>query len=376
MFLSTGLNIGGAEVMLYRLLSHMNRDKFAPEVVSLMDKGPVGEKIESLGIPVNALGMKRGRFDIVSFLRLLRHMRKVRPQLLQTWMYHANLVGSLASKFVGNVSIVWGIRHSDITQEAGKKSTMWVTKACASLSKRIPTKIICCSEASKRIHAELGYDTKKMMVIPNGVDVSTFKPDMEARNSVRKELGIALDEPLIGFVARFNPQKDHENFFRAAKALLERRPGVHFVLCGEEVTTQNDMLFNWLKDMGAAHSFSLLGRRDDIPRLMASFDVATLASNSGEAFPNVLVEAMACGVPCVATDVGDSAYIIGDTGLIVPPKEPEALAHSWLRLLDMSREERRNLGTKARERVTSNFDISIVAAKYEALYEEIATWRI
>lgn len=370
MFLSTGLNVGGAEVMLYRLLSRMNRDKFVPEVVSLMDKGVIGEKIESLGIPVKPLGMKRGRFDIASFLRLVRHMHKARPRVLQTWMYHANFIGSIASKFVGNVSVVWGIHHSNLTQEASKKSTIWVTKACVPLSKRIPAKIICCSEASKRIHAELGYDIKKMVVIPNGVDVNAFKPDTEARSSVRKELGIAPDAPLVGLIARFNLQKDHENFFKAAKALLERKPGVYFALCGEEVTPQNDMLSNWLRETGIARNVFLLGRRDDIPRLAASFDVATLTSNSGEAFPNVLVEAMACGVPCVATDIGDSAYIIGDTGFVVPPKEPEALAHFWLKVLEMPHEERRVLGEKARERVATNFDISIVAAKYEALYNE------
>ncbi|MDI9391326.1 MAG: glycosyltransferase [Synergistota bacterium] len=375
MFLSTGLNVGGAEIMLYRLLSRMNRDRFAPEVVSLMDKGAIGEKIEILGIPVKPLGMKRGRFDMASFLYLVRHMRKAHPRVLQTWMYHANFVGSLASKLAGNISVVWGIHHSTFTQEVNKKSTIWVAKACVPLSKRIPAKIICCSEASKRIHADLGYDSKKIVVIPNGVDVSAFKPDAEARSSVRKELGIAPDAPLIGFVARFDPQKDHENFFKAAKALLEKKPGVYFALCGEGVTPQNDMLSNWLKEMGITRSVFLLGRRDDIPRLAASFDVATLTSNSGEAFPNVLVEAMACGVLCVATDIGDSAYIIGDTGFIVPPKEPEALAYSWLKVLEMPHEERRVLGEKARERVATNFDISIVAAKYEALYEEIATQR-
>lgn len=209
-----------------------------------------------------------------------------------------------------------------------------------------------------------------MVVIPNGFDMEGWKPDPGARVDVRRELGLPLEAPLIGLISRFDPVKDHRTFTLAALRLLNQLPNVHFLLCGGGVTWENSELSAWIRSSGAASHFRLLGERDDIPRLTAALDLAALSSYT-EGFPNVIGEAMACGVPCVTTDVGDAAYIVGETGRVVPPRQPEALAEALRELIEDGPERRAALGAAARRRVAEYFDLPGVAARYEGLYRDI-----
>lgn len=368
--LITGLNTGGAETMLYKLLSGMDREAFDVRVVSLTDVGPVGEKIRALGVPVRMLGMRRGVPDPRGVWRLTRWLRKDKPDIVQTWMYHADLVGSLAVRLAGGIPVVWGIHHSNLDPDGNKRTTIWTARACARFSHRVPTRIICCSEASRAVHAALGYAVAKMVVMPNGFDLGAFKPDAAARDAVRRELGIPHWALLIGLVGRFDPQKDHCNFVAAAAKMGAADDQVHFLLCGDRVTWDNAALAGWIEAAGMRPRFHLLGRRDDMPRLTAALDIAS-SSSYGEGFPNVIGEAMACGVPCAVTDVGDSAYIVGDTSLAVPPRDPDALAASWRKLIQMGAEGRRRLGAAARRRVEERFSLPKVVSQYEELYGEI-----
>jgi len=218
----------------------------------------------------------------------------------------------------------------------------------------------------------MGYNAGKMLVIPNGFDLSSFKPEDGARCSLRKELGLQQVAILIGFVARFDPQKDHSNFIQAARLLLARLPNVHFVLCGDGINRDNLQLSAWLTEAGVEDRFHLLGRRDDVPHVTAALDIATCTSAYGEAFPNVLGEAMACCVPCVATDVGDSARILADEGRVVPPRDPQRLAEALNWMVQLGAEGRRQLGVKARRRICENFDLSVIRDRYEALYRDVA----
>ena len=211
-----------------------------------------------------------------------------------------------------------------------------------------------------------------MVVIPNGFDLEGFKPDSSARVSVRTELGIGPNHPVIGLVARFDPQKDHRSFIDAASILAARLPSAWFVLCGDDVTWDNQELARWIDDAGIRDRVYLLGRRDDIARLLNAFDVASLSSAYGEGFPNVVGEAMACGVPCVVTDVGDSAWIVGDTGRVVPIRDPKALADSWLALVEAGQQARQMLGARARARIIEQFDLEVIAGRYAKLYCELA----
>ena len=364
-----GLGVGGAENMLLRLLAAMDREKFQTEVISLTDEGQLGSKITALGIPVHAMGMQPGKVSLNDFTRLTRLLRKLQPDCVQTWMYHADLIGGIASKLAGVKKIVWNIRCSRLTKEDTSRSTLLLANLCAKLSRWAPNQIICCSEASRVTHTELGYDTYKMRVIPNGYDLTAFKPFPFARDEVRNELGLPHETPLIGLVARFDPLKDHLNFVEAATILSKIRNDVQFVLCGSEITKQNAKLFSWIEGRGLTDKFHLLGRREDVPRLNAAMDVASCSSFS-EGFPNVIAEAMACGTPCVVTDAGDSALIVGNTGYVVPVRDPRKLAEGWEKMLALSHQERHNLGAQGRSRVEEMFEIGIIAKQYEELYEQ------
>ena len=367
----TDLNTGGAETMLYKLMSRIDRSQFDTQVVSLTDKGSIAEEIEALGFTVQALGMRRGVPDPRGIWRLGKLVRNLRPQVIQTWMYHSDLIGGLAAKWAGKIPVIWNIRHSNLYPNENKKTTRWTAKACAVLSKSIPRRIICCSEASRQVHSEIGYAQEKMVVIPNGFDLNAFYPDEKARESLRNELGVAQGTVVLGMVARFNPQKDHKNLVQAASILKKQGIDFIFVLCGKDIDQKNAQLNNWIQEADLWDRFFLLGPRDDMPRITAGLDIGVLSSAHGEGFPNVLGEAMACKVPCVATDVGDSAEIIGNTGFVVPPRDPEALAHALKRMLELGSDGRAELGKVARERVEKRFELGSVVKQYKALYRDV-----
>lgn len=375
----TDVTTGGAEIMLLKLLSHIDRERFASRVISLTNGGPIGERLEGLGIPVQALGMNNPLFvgmrpgfpDPGAVLRLAGWLRGNPPDLVQTWMYHADLVGGIAARLAGRAPVIWGIRNSNLDVLHSRRSTRWTMKVCALLSKKIPARIVSCSETARRIHVNLGYAADRMLVIPNGFDLDLFRPDPQGRASLRQELGLSPEARLVGLVARFDPQKDHQTFIQAAAEVSARYTGVEFLLCGDGITWANAKLAGWIEERGLRDCFHLLGRREDIPRLSAALDVACSSSAYGEAFPNVLGEAMACGVPCVATDVGDSAYIIGNTGKVVPPNDPQSLAGAVVELLELPANRRHELGEDARRRMQQNFDIRAVVNRYEQLYNSL-----
>ena len=369
MFIVTGLSTGGAEAMLLKLLEHIDRDKFKPHVVSLISMGEVGPRIEKLGIPVSVIGFDPSKKSLTPLLRLFKLVHQIRPDIVQTWMYHADLLGGLAARLVGVKNVVWGIRNSSLSSALTKSSTLKVVKICAAISAWLPIQILSCSKRAGEIHWQLGYSARKIKVIPNGFDLVAFRPSSEARDSVRKELNLSLDTFLVGLMARYDSQKNHAGFIYAAAQVRRSMPHVHFVLAGTGVNESNEMLVKLILEHDLKNHVHLIGRRSDMPRLMASLDILASSSSFGEAFPNVLGEAMACGVPCVVTDVGDSAEIVGETGRVVQPGDMEGLARHVQQLLCMPEEARARLGQKARARVEANYEIGYVTLLYEEFYE-------
>jgi glycosyltransferase involved in cell wall biosynthesis len=368
----TGLDTGGAETMLYRLLLHTDRAAYESEVISMTDIGAVGEKIRALGVPIRALGMRRGVPNPLGVLRLARWLSQYSPDVLQSWMYQADLVSGLAARLAGGMPVAWGIHNAYLEPRSVKRIKLWTVRACIWSSGWLPSRIVCCSEASREVHARLGYPQKKMIVVPNGADLAAFRPDPEARRSVCEELGLRVETPLIGLVARFDLPKDHRTFVQAAGLLHTRVPEAHFILCGDSITRENPQLTEWIDAARVRSRCHLLGRRLDMPRLSAALDVATSSSSFSEAWPLAVGEAMACGVPCAVTDVGDSSVIVGDTGRVVPPKNPQALADAWHGLLTLGPDERARLSQAARRRMEEHFDLLGAVAKYEKLYDELA----
>jgi glycosyltransferase involved in cell wall biosynthesis len=255
-----------------------------------------------------------------------------------------------------------------------KRTTLMTVSACARLSRWLPSRIVCCSEHARSAYERRGFAAGKLTVIPNGFDTGAFRPDPVARIEVRREIGVGPGAPLIGLVARYGPVKDHPNFLRAAARLLGRFPEAHFLLCGDGVDRENAALAAAIDSLGLRDRCHLLGPRRDVARIQASLDLATSSSIS-EAFPLALGEAMACGVPCVATDVGDSAAIVGETGRIVPPRASRALAEAWAELLELAPDVRARLGQAARSRILQGYDLTAIATRYENIYHDLLRGR-
>ena len=371
LFIITGLSTGGAETMLLKLLDRLSGERFSASVISLTTLGEIAPRIGALGIAAEALGMARGWPSPRAVFRLTAKIKKVRPDIVHTWMYHADLFGGLAARLAGVKTIVWCVSNGDLSREKTSAQTRLTAYLCARLSAWAPRHIVSCSETALRIHAALGYRREKMSVIPNGFDLGRFQPDARARRRVREELGVREDTPLVGFMGRFDPQKNHEGFFAAAGLLAQRIPAVRFVLAGLGICPQNAALKAAMERHSVAERTHLLWLRTDMPGIMAALDALALASSYGEAFPNVLGEAMACGVPCAVTDVGDSALIVGDTGKTVEKDDMPGLAEALASLLALPPVERADLGGRARKRVAEHFEIGEVARRYEALYESL-----
>lgn len=369
-FIITGLSTGGAEMMLLKVLERLDRQRFTPHVISLTTLGELAPRIAALGIPVQALGLMPGLPSPLGFFRLVQILKRLNPDVVHTWMYHADLLGGLAARLAGVSAIGWCIRNSNLDKDKTRFSTRVVVGLSASISKWVPTRILSCSEKARHVHVACGYAAEKMVVVPNGFDLTRFKPDGDARRSVRIELGIDVDAPLVGLIGRFDPQKNHAGFFEAAGVLHRHMPQVHFVLAGQGIDTGNAALMQAITQAGVLANTHLLGLRDNMPKLMVALDV--LASSSyGEAFPNVLGEAMACGVPCVVTDVGDSAFIVGDAGRVVASGDMTGLATALEELIALSPSEKAALDERARERVAEHFEIGEVVRRYADFYESL-----
>jgi len=366
----TGLQTGGAEVTLLRLLSAMNRTRFQNFVIALSGEGPVAARIRDLGVPVTILNLRRRPLQGVRDLTL--KLRRIHPAVVQTWLHQSDLLGGLASLAAPGAQLVWNIRNGWLNRQTEpKRGVLWASRGCARLSHWLPARIICCSAAACDAHVLRGYPKDKFVVIPNGFDTDVFRPDPHVYVSIRRELGVPADTPLIGLVARLHPSKDHAGFLKAAAVVRRTAPKAHFVLCGDGIAPGDSWLMKHVAQSGLGSRCHLLGRRDDIARIMAGLDLL-VSSSLAEAFPNVIGEAMACGVPCVATDVGDSRLIVGECGYVVAPADPHALAAAITTLIQMNSQCRAKLGIEARARIVQQFSLTAMAHRYEQVYRAMA----
>ncbi len=359
--------------MLLRLATHMDPARFPCRVVSLIPPGAVGDRLREAGIAVDTLNMRRGIPSPLALWRLMRILRSFRPDLVQTWLYHADLLGLAAVRtafpFHPRPALVWNLRCSFMDLKQYPLTTTLTLKACAALS-RWPDAVLTNSSEARCFHEGLGYRPKQFKIIPNGFDTGLYRPDEAARRDVRNEFGIPQDAPVIGHVARFDPMKGHDTFIEAAALAESRLDNPHFLMIGRNVDADNVRLTRWLSQSGLrAENVHLLGERADIPRLMAAMDVH-VSSSRGESFPNTVGEAMACGVPNVVTDVGDSAILVGDSGRVVPPESPAALADTIAALFSHDCPIK-NIGQSARKVIEKNYSLAAIAEDFSLFYEAI-----
>ena len=356
-------------MMLYKLLGTMRGSSFDSAVLSLMPPGPVGEHISAIDVPVYSLKLRSGIPSFAAVPRMRRLVRTLRPDVIQGWMYHGNLAAWIAYHWTNRAPVVWNIRQSLYDIRLEKRLTRWVIRIGAALSSRVKA-IVYNSHSSRPHHETVGYHRCHAIVIPNGFDIDRFRSSPETRTIFRRALGIAADVPLVGMVARWHPIKDHANFLNGAARVLESLAGTHFLLAGQGIDKHNAALLDLINSLRLSKNVHLLGEVSDVPSLMTALDVLVSASKA-EAFPNVLGEGMACGVPCVATDVGDSAHVLNGQGRIVPPCDPAALAAAVIDLLRLDPRERDGLVAAARLHVETNYSLSKIAEKYIILYESL-----
>lgn len=364
----TGLNDGGAEGVLTRLCLHSKKVQHV--VISLMDEGKYGPLLAQSGVAVHCLGMNPGKPSIFRLFRLVRLIRAEQPDAVQTWMYHADLFGGIAARLAGVHRVFWGIRMSSLERGKSSRLTLWIARLCALLSRWVPERIICCANKAVSVHSELGYQSDKLVMIPNGYDLSRFKGDPAIGNSVRRELGLGSGVFVMGMVGRFDPLKDHFNLLDALAKFAETEIDFRCLLVGKGLGPDNAALTTRIADLGLQDKVQLVGQRPDIPAIMNALDLHVLSSCS-EGFPNVIAEAMACGIPCISTNVGDALDILGDERSICPVKDSTALAeliivmaHEWQRN-SAAWEVRKNVSA---QRIKERYSIDSMVSAYESCW--------
>jgi glycosyltransferase involved in cell wall biosynthesis len=357
--------------MLAKLVTGMDPARFSTSVVSMIEPGPLATPITAKGIPVETLSLKRGVPNPLAVLRLGALLRARRPAVLQTWMYHANLLGLLAARLVRGPKVVWNIRCADLNLDNEHRNLRALLKVHA-VASRLSDATVVNSGAGMRFHQSLKHRPPRWELIPNGFDLVRFRADATRRKIGRENLGLNDDAIAIGMVARFDPMKDHANFIAAAGQLSKTVPNAVFILAGTGLTTENQDLVCRLRDAGVFDKTRLLGEVADPSGLFPCLDLASLSSASGEGFPNSLGEAMSCEIPCVATDVGDSAQIVGDSGTIVPPRDHHALARGWSDLILSGPDSMQRRGKSARARIALHYSLQAIVERYQTLYTQLA----
>lgn len=336
-------------------------------MITLAEPGPLVDELLTAGITVHSLGARSPWAAPILPSRIATLLRSHRAEIVQTWMYHADLVGGIAARMAG-LPAVWGIQAG--TSVGTKRSTAILRRALAPMAKYLATEIVCCGETSRTAHVELGFPSN-MVVVPNACDTERFEPDRDRREQIRAELGIG-DAPLVGMVARADALKDHESLITAIAIVRRTIPNTHLVLVGAGVDTTNGALVSLIRAAGIDNCTHLLGARSDVEAIDASLDVFVLASRS-EGLPLVLVEAMSCGVPAIASDVGDCARVIGDTGRVVAVGATDELAAAISEVLALGATQRATLGARARSRVQAEYSLDAALAGYSEVWRRAAT---
>lgn len=368
---TTALVTGGAQSMLAKLIE-AGRDSHQELVVSLVPGGGLRDRVAAAGASVRDLGLAPGRVSAAALWHLARLLREWRPDVIHGWMYHGNLAALLGARVTSTrVPVIWNIRHSLHDLQLEKRATRFAIRIGSPLA-RLASAVVFNSAVSATQHTSLGYRCRTVAVIPNGFDAARFRPNLSAREQLRAECRVDPDTFVIGHVARHHPMKDHHTLFRAAAALKDRGINVKILLAGEGITPDNRSLQLQIRSAGLAASAVLLGERADMPDVMAALDVLVLCSAWGEGFPNVIGEAMAVGIPCVATDVGDCRSLLGGIGSVVPPGDVDALVKSLAELASLSAEQRSVIGLASRERIVRDYALPAIARRYHSLYRGLA----
>ena len=359
-----GLNVGGAELMLQRLvLNSSKKADFKHYIISLTDLGVIGPQLQEHGIEIYSLDMNSLSSLPSILLKLRKLIKKINPDVVQTWMYHADLLGGLAAKSLGIENIVWNVRNTTI-EGRGIIATS-IAKLCAKLSYIVPKKIVYVSRSASKSHQAFGYNNSISLVIFNGYDTHKFNYSLRARQKYRRDFQISDNDIIVGSVGRFSKSKDHETFIKSIMLATTSNPNIKGLLVGRDINLDSFNISEQDKK-----KFIVIGQREDIASIYSCMDIFCLHSLS-EGFPNVLGEAMSTGIPCVVTRAGDAEYILNQAEYTSNVRDVDSLSRSLVSLSNLSPKERREIGLKNRERIKENFEISVIIERYLNLYELI-----
>ena len=364
----TGLNDGGAEHTLFKICKYDNLNKHI--VISLTGPGKYFSLLKKLKIKVYCL--KASFFSIHKFFFLIRLLHLLNPDIVQTWLVHADFVGGIAARLASIKKIIWNVRYSDLKLGKAKLTTIIIIKILSKLSYLIPKSIVIASKRAKKIYEIKGYDKKKLRFIPNGYDLSILKPSKFQKINFQRKNKIKKKIPLIGKVARYDLKKDHLNLIKALSLIRSKNVNFSCVLIGTNINQSNIKLVSKIKELNLSNHVKLLGQNDDITKVMNGLDVYIQSSSYGEGFPNVVAEAMSCGTPCVVTDVGDARFIVGKNGWIVPPNNSIKLAKAIEKALsEIGTSHWSRRCNKARLRIKDNFNIINMIKSYSNLWNNV-----
>jgi len=366
-FIIISLNTGGAQSALVRILKNINRKKFQVTVISLTDKGELGDSIIKLGFPLFALGMKKNLSIVLSVIKLIKLIKKLKPDIIHTWMYHSDLIGGLVAKLLNIKLIIWGIRSADFFSSKTPKSTKFIVKICTFLSYYLPNKIVYNSSKGQEFHQNIGYDSNKSYLIENGVDINKFKPNEEARKLFRKKLNIDYHKQVVGLIARYDNLKNHKGFVEMASYISELEKKIEFVMIGDDIKN-NRTILSLLNKKNIYDKFHLLESVKDIENVIVGLDAVVITSTS-ESFPNVLIESMSCGVPCFSTDVGDVSNIINRKEWVVPINDMKKLANVCLNYFSHEDHDKNLMKKEMIDRTHKKFNSNLATDSYEKLYK-------
>jgi len=367
----TGLSGDGAQRMLLRLVIQLQKRSVDNLVISLSKREALAYDFEQQGIPVHSLGMQHPSQIVGGLAQLGALMRAIAPDVLQGWMYHANLAVSSVAPFLRTKPpVVWNIRRGMDDYAERKFSTRAVVRANAMLSARA-CRIVYCTQESREQHESFGFASPHGIVIGNGFDTTIFAPHAEKRRAVRVRYGIADHEILIGNIGRDDHAKGRSFLFEAFGRLLQRVPHARLLLVGRGMEESNRELRGALVASRIAAHVILVGEYSPISELYPAMDILCSASVA-EGFPNVIAEAMASGVPCVATDTGNTKALVEGVGIVVSSRSGTCLAEGLTAMCDEGDDRRRARGLLARERLKTAHSLTRVVDDYESLYARVA----
>jgi glycosyltransferase involved in cell wall biosynthesis len=371
------LHVGGAETALLRLIGHGVADQVDADrgancirhtVISMTPLGSLGRDFAAASIPVVWLDFSKR--PLRSFASLCLWLRRHRPAVVNTWMYHADVLGGFAARLCGIRAVVWGVRSTSIGGVLPHWRLRILCRLSALMSHRVPRAIVCVAEAARLSHIAFGYRSNVMHVIANGFDVDALDPSQFDASAARALHGFEPDHIVVGHVGRYCNEKDHVGFLKAARLALDREPALRFVMAGRAVSPSNTVLMSTIDSLRLDGHVRLLGERPDVAAVLRSFDMFCLSSTF-EGFPNVLGEAMAVALPCVSTDAGDARVLAGDTAEIVPISDPQALANALLTLARLTPEQRKQRGAVARARVVNHYTVDVMRQQFHAVYRSV-----